>query len=324
MLRFTIIICCVLVLLGVAAPPTLQPLPEISCAGFSAFEYASGLSAPDGLAISPIDGNLYVAEETAGRVTKIDANGNKSTVLDQLDHPEGITFDGNGTLYAVEDIDNGRVRAVAVDGTRTTWASDLAYPEGIVWSGGRLFVTESNIETLDLSNPITELAKLRSWIAEISAPNVIARTEYPYVSFSGITSGNGDTLYVANEIAGFSYNGLSDTRGVFRGARINQDVFAKGVSTPEGLRFSPNGFPLYVAEESLGRISEVIDLGKTSTVCSGFESIEDLVFDTQGRMFVSEDGRGRIVMLLPAGSPTPTPQPDRKFTWIPLARKATN
>ena len=66
-----------------------DPLPRIQCPpGYTARVYAEGLSSPDGLAISPA-GILHVAEERAGRVSRIDAAGNVTPVLDRAEQPRG-------------------------------------------------------------------------------------------------------------------------------------------------------------------------------------------------------------------------------------------
>jgi hypothetical protein len=57
-----------------------DPIPRIQCPpGYTATLYAQGLSSPDGLAFSP-SGVLHVAEETAGRGSRIGPGGGITTV----------------------------------------------------------------------------------------------------------------------------------------------------------------------------------------------------------------------------------------------------
>jgi sugar lactone lactonase YvrE len=124
-----------------------EPVPRIQCpAGYTATIYAEGLSAPDGLALSP-SGVLHVAEETAGRVSRIDSNGSVTPIITGLTNPEGIAFDNTGNLYVVEDVQGGRLVKRATDGITTTLATDLDAPEGVIWtSDGTIYVTESNVQ----------------------------------------------------------------------------------------------------------------------------------------------------------------------------------
>jgi hypothetical protein len=76
----------------------------------------------------------------------------------------------------------------------------------------------------------------------------------------------------------------------------------EGLTAPEGLSFSPGGgFPLYVAEEDLGtgqgRISRVEADGQHAPFCTGFLSIEDVVLDGDGTLYVSEDGSGTVIVV---------------------------
>jgi glucose/arabinose dehydrogenase len=130
-----------------------DPVPRIQCpAGYTARVYAEGLSSPDGLAFSPA-GILYVAEETAGRVSRVEAYGSVTPVISGLANPEGIAFDSAGNLYVVEDVSGGRVVKMTTGGVTTTLATDLDAPEGVAWaSDGTVYVTESNVQFTD--NPL--------------------------------------------------------------------------------------------------------------------------------------------------------------------------
>jgi len=104
------------------------PIPRIQCPpGYTAILYAQGASSPDGLAFSP-SGVLHVAEETAGRVSRIEPGGSITTVVSGLDRPEGIAFDTDGNLYVVEDIQNGRLVQVTPGGSTTALATGLDAP----------------------------------------------------------------------------------------------------------------------------------------------------------------------------------------------------
>jgi len=309
--------------LAVSAFGVGDPIPRIQCQpGYTATLYAQGLASPDGLAFDP-SGVLYVAEEEAGRVSRIEPGGSITTVISGLASPEGIAFDTIGNLYVVEDTQAGRVVKRAFDGVTTTLATNLDAPEGIVWaSDGTLYITESNAQFT--SNP----TDLRARIAAISSSGAVTRiitntptiigTNVTFWSYSGLTIGTDGLLYVANETSGTELTRtvivipgvltvtftLSTTDSIFAvnpatGART---LFASGLVAPEGLRFATSGgFPLYVAEEDIGggasRLSRAETDGSHTPFCTGFYTIEDVVLDGSGRLYVSEDGSGWIIVI---------------------------
>jgi glucose/arabinose dehydrogenase len=88
---------------------------------------------------------------------------------------------------------------------------------------------------------------------------------------------------------------------------MTRTLFTSNLVAPEGARFAANGeFPLYVAEEDIGggvgRLSRVEADGSHMPFCTGFYSIEDVVQDENGRLYVSEDGSG-LVIVIEADSP---------------------
>jgi sugar lactone lactonase YvrE len=304
-------------------PAPGDPLPRIQCPpGYTAKVYASNLTSPDGLAISPA-GILHVAEEGAGRVSQIDATGSVTPVLSGLQDPEGITFDPQtGALYVVEDVEDGRLIERAADGTITTLASGLEAPEGVTWaSDGTLYLTEANIQ-------YASLVDLRTRVAAFSPPATLTRviTDTPEVSgtlvhawsYAGITGGLDGRLYVTNELSGLEITRtvvlipgiltttvtLTTTDSVFAvdpeaGTR---ELLASGLTTPEGLHFAPGGgFPLYVTEEDTGsgagRISAIESDGRHAPLCTGFMTVEDVIVDADGTLYVSEDGSGMVIAI---------------------------
>ena len=308
-----------------------DPLPRIQCGtGYSATIYAQGLSAPDGLAFGP-DGLLYVAEETSGEVSQIDATGAVTAVITGLSNPEGIAFDGSGNLYVVEDIDNGRIVKRATNGAISTLTTGLDAPEGIVWnsSDNQLYVTESNLEYAVSTSSITP-TDYRTHVTKVSLAGVATRIltktavftpgsplKVTFWSYAGIAVGPDGNLYFANELSGqttdgtyFGVNYQADsTDSVFTATTASiptaPTAFANNqLIAPEGLRFSGSGsFPLYVAEEDIGggagRLSKVQSNGSHSPFCTGFFSIEDVALDANGRIYVSEDesGNGKVILI---------------------------
>lgn len=318
------------------APAVGDPLPRIQCTyGYTASLYAQGLSSPDGLAFSPA-GLLYVAEEGAGRVSRVGPGGSVTPAISGLTNPEGIAFDDAGVLYVVEDTQAGRLIRVPPSGAATILAAGFDAPEGIVWTaGGTMHVTESNLQFV--VNPLD--LPLETGITAVSPSGVVTRVltntltfdgaRPLFWSYAGLVLGPDGLLYASNDISGLAVTRtvtagnvtytltLSTTDSIFAvdPAAGTRTLFASGLVSPEGLHFSANGdFPLYVAEEDVGdgqgRLSRVERDGSHYTLCTGFLAIEDVVMDVEGRLYVSEDGSGSIILLRPGHR-----------LWLPVAAR---
>ncbi len=216
-----------------AAPPAVgEPIPTISCTnGMTAVVYADNLSSPDGLAFDSA-GNLFVAEETAGRITQINSDGSKSVIMTGLSFPEGIAFDNDDTLYVVEDIDLvGTLKKRTSAGIETVIDNTLSFPEGVaIGVDGKIYVTASDAEKINPNdlNPSNatdfhtylyayESAEPhnRTTLLDLEPPFIIdlqnstASLDQP--SFSGITIGPDGMLYVASESSGIEVMTSYDT-----------------------------------------------------------------------------------------------------------------
>ena len=314
-----------------------EPASHLRCEpGYSATYYARGLRGPDGLAFGPSgapqDGALYVAEERAGRVSRIEPDGRITPILGGLRNPEGIAFDDAGNLYITEDARDGRLIRRSPDGEVVTLADGLAAPEDVVVVPGQgegaaptVYVIESNVQYV--RNPFD----LQTGIAAVTSPGSITRViahtptahwnasgaTVAFWSYSGLAWGPDGRLYVTNELSGIKVTRqvtlfsnvftfrvtlwTDDSVFAIDPARGKRTLVASGLFSPEGLSFSADGdFPLYVAEENIGsggRISRVERNGRQTTVCSGFRSLEDVVVDADGHLYASEDDAGNIIRI---------------------------
>lgn len=269
--------------------------------GYAATVLCAGIPGADGLALSST-GELYAAAETEGAVYRIDLSGTAEVVARDLDHPEGVAVDTmSGTVYVTEDIENGRLMALHSDGDVTVSGDSLHYPEGVAVTGeGSIYVTESSAETGRLPPFLTGVRRLGE-----NGSSRVYSSLYLW-SFSDLLADSAGMLYVCNETSGIFFV----TGSVIRvdPSTGEGEVFATGLSSCEGICSTPGSFfPLYVAEEDLGegrgRISAVHRDGSVSVVAEGFYNIEDVAVDGSGRIFVSEDTTGMIIMILPPRGP---------------------
>jgi sugar lactone lactonase YvrE len=116
-----------------------------------------GLEGPVGLVAGP-KGEVYVAEAFAGRISKVDGNGEKTVVAKDLKMPEGMALAGDGKLIVAEvgakrivqvDPENGNVTEIAGNlpiGLPAAVPGGLPVPTGVgVGASGTIYFS-SNIE----------------------------------------------------------------------------------------------------------------------------------------------------------------------------------
>lgn len=99
----------------------------------------SGFSSPVGMGFDAA-GNLYVAEWAAGRVARIDPQGNRSVFADGLSGPSGLAVGSDGSVY-VASYSRDEIYRFAADGSRSVHVTGLATPAGIGFDrAGRLII----------------------------------------------------------------------------------------------------------------------------------------------------------------------------------------
>ncbi len=325
----------------------LQAVEHVSePADFPAFKlsvYASGLTQPDGLAFHPVSGELYVSEETAGRVSVI-RQGHAVPVIEgkfQLgdtvpaewldeDHPsehwlnntlaspEGIAFGPDNSLYVVEDSTRGRVLKFTPDATgRYPAASVLPLPrlgEPYAWESlcfsrnGSLFLAGSSYEVnrgWGYSCVLACDATQQWWMVDYG----------PLASFSAVTLMEEDQIMVAGDesVGSLTWWDLK------RQQEIQTQTHSLG--TIEGICPLPDG-SLAVAIEASGQGGRVVRIdpvtGRQTILAEGLGTLESVVCEkSSGRLFITEDSTGRILCLTPA---SPIPE-DR--TGLQLARRSS-
>jgi DNA-binding beta-propeller fold protein YncE len=176
----------------------------------------------------------------------------------------------------------------------------LDAPEGVVWRAAddTLYITESTAQFTSFppDPPQTHVTA----IASLGGPATRLHTD-TWSSYAGITLGPDGLLYVTNEASGLIGNASVLTVDPASGTASS---FVSDLVSPEGLRFRGEGFPLYVVEEDVGdgggRVSRIDAGGNHAPFCTGFQTIEDVVVDRDGRIYVSEDGSGSIIRIEPA------------------------
>lgn len=288
--------------------------------------YAEGLEQPDGLAINPLSGELYVSEESAGRICVIRNGRPKPVVTDgfrvrgevpasllsaerpssfwlggQLKSPEGIAFGPDNHLYVVEDSAHGRLlRFEGGDAEgRFTNAQLVPIPElgePYAWEGicfapdGRLFLAGSSIEnstTWGYSCVLARDATQTWWMVDYG----------PLASFSAVTLAENDNVLVVGDESVGSLTWWD----IEKHAEIQ--TLTKSLGAIEGLCVLPDGSLVVAVEHASdgGRLVRVNPAtGGTTEIASGLGTIETVICDPRtGKLFVSEDSTGRILCFTP-------------------------
>ena len=188
----------------------------------ASFYYPSGITS-DG------QGNLYVTDQDNQTIRKIDSNNNVTTIAGQVGNtgsangqgtnatfsgPNGITADGQGNLYVV-DQDNSTIRKIDSNNNVTTIAGRAGYqfqgsadgqgtnasfsvPAGITADGqGNLYVVDQNnftIRKIDSNNNVTTIAGQLGISGSADGQGTNASFNYP----NSITRDGQGNLYVTD------------------------------------------------------------------------------------------------------------------------------
>ncbi len=294
----------------------MDPVKLLPAPGLKNSVLFEDLKAPDGLAIDPRNGNLYVSEEEANRIVMINAKGKRRTVLDDgemlpddagprrarqppLQAPEGLAMDFDGHLYIVEDRPGGRlIKVTCEESGKASKVEVIKLPgkwDPFAWEAvavgprGELLVGGSSAE-----------GQMKEGASLFQGALLYRDTEQAWWALSlrpasGISSvafsENGEFALYTDEISGtIGWIDLS-TRELKEGAS------PYNARSPEGLAIMPDG-RLIVAEER-GRLVLVDPRIETIRYLqSDLGSIESVVWDEPNRqVLVTADGRGAVLAL---------------------------
>ena len=205
---------------------------------------AAGFTALAGITfVSTGAGNLYVTDASAKTVTQISLTGTKTVIATALTNPTGITNDGNGNLYVIDDTTVKKV--VISGGAKTTVATGLTAPTGITLNGTYLYVTDSGV-----------VKRI------VIATGVTTTFSSGYTAPTGITYDGNGSIYVTS----------TGTLTKLEISTTYKNTFTSGLVSPVGVVYNA-GSNVYVTDS--GTIKSV--------AFAGTPSVRNVAFDNYAR-----------------------------------------
>ena len=245
----------------------------------------TGLSFPEGPVWMP-DGSVILTEMFGHRLSRVAADGTKSTVAEIDGLPNGLALGPDGALYLCNN--GGAFTPMTV--------GELTYPgefDPARYIGGR-------IQRVDIATgKVTDLYTHCGDIA-LRAPNDIVFDDAGGFWFTD---------------HGIRHGRTADRTGIYYaradGSFIEEVVFP--VDAPNGIGLSPSGDRVYWAETHTGRVYQraVISPGKVAPIspevpymlCGlpGYQLFDSLAVDGEGNICVATLVNGGITVISPQG-----------------------
>lgn len=266
--------CCLLPVTSRAGEP--QP-----AAGWRLIVHATELPAVDNIVLAP-DGSLYVTLERRaphGRLVRVH-QGKSEVLLDGLDRADGLFLNGD-TLYITEEVPNGRLIEYRIASDKHRELARVDMGEGIdVLPDGALVVSEDKpggrVLRLDRNGELTVLA------ADLRRPEGLC------VDADGV-------IYVAET-----------GRGRVLALRPDgtQREWVSGLNEPDQIECAPDG-ALWISEDQpAGRLLRYL-AGDLQIIASQLHEPQGIALAPDGSVYLAEQGRGRILKLIPKGKDAP-------------------
>ncbi|PDV90153.1 hypothetical protein CO652_01745 [Rhizobium sp. H4] len=252
-------------------PPSLAMITPAAAQSTNRAERLwTGFSSVVGMAFDK-SGNLYAAEWSADRISRVESDGKRTTFAGDLSGPSGLAIDAEGNIY-VASYSRDEIYRFTPDGSRETWLTGLSTPAGLGFDrAGRLLV--ANRRTNEIL--AFDAAKTRS------------------VAVSGLRTPVGaihrpDNGFVVSNISG----GVTIVRG--DGRRIET---GEALRTPgPGIAQTASG-RVFVVDYGGTGIHEVFDDGRTSLFVDGLSSPVGLTVSPSGGFFSADWGNGAVYRI---------------------------
>ena len=244
----------------------------------------SGFTAPLGFAVDAA-GNVFVADNGAGKVDKVTPGGTQTTLTSSIGNPYGVAVDGAGNLYVADS--STTVYKVTPGGTKSTVNSTFDSPYGIALDGqGNFYVSDHS------AGKVYEVT-----------PGGTKTTVYSGLSLpEGVAVDASGNVYVAN-------NGAGEVYKMTPGG--TQSTVVSGLTSPDGVSVDGAG-TVYISDDSEHAVYQVPSGGSKATVSTETSGGFGLAIDGSGNLYTSGQTSGPVIELNratppPVNFPTVTP-----------------
>lgn len=255
----------------------------------------SGLGYPEGLVCMP-DGSVLLVELSAGTLSRISPEGQRSVVATMGGSPNGAAIGPDGKVYVCNSggFSFLYVSAAGISLTPTPGAIAVTADAAPTYTGG-------SIQRVDLASGTVETI---------------------YTEFVGLTNDGTHPLRAPDDLVfddhgGFWLTDWGHTRGRSRdvtgvcyaradGSQVREVLYP--LNAPNGIALSPDGTRLYVAETYTRRVLswDLTGPGEIARTGPSADSSRLLTADIPGQgildsMKVDEEGNVYVVTMLPQG-----------------------
>ncbi len=208
--------------------------------------FASGFDGASGAAFDA-EGNFYQAEPRGNKVTRINQDGSREIVADNLNIPVGVQLDNNSNIY-VCNCGTNEILKFDVSGTRSVFASDpdlMACPNGLtIDDAGNLYAVmfgAGNVVKISAAGEPELLAQLPTLSG---GPNPIGLGHITWYDGQLYITGIGTGVIFQMADDG---SNLQTIAGIpFAFSNLDGDSGTATFSKPNGIAISDDGKRLFV------------------------------------------------------------------------------
>lgn len=270
-IRRTVIVASAMVLGMASFAPMAASPPVVPTLLEAPTKLWDGFSSPVGMAFDAT-GNLYVAEWGAGRVSRIDPQGRRSTFAEGLSGPSGLAIGPDGTIY-VASYSRDEVYRFTAKGVRSVYMTGLDTPAGLGFDrAGRLLIanrrTNQILAVLAKGQLKPVIEGLQTPVGAVQTPDggyVISNIEggVTIIRLDGTrieagkdfrTPGPGVAITKGGRVFVVDYGGTT-VREILPNGESRS--VADGLKSPVGLTVSPDGASLLTATWGDGSIYRI-------------------------------------------------------------------
>ena len=221
---------------------------------------------------------LYVANDGAGTVSKVAANGAVTTIGSGFNGPEGLAFDAQGNLY-VANYGGNSVSKVTTSGVVTSYASGFNGPQGLALDGfGNLYVANYKGNT----------------VSKVTTNGVVSTLAGGFNGPGGLVFDSAGNLYVSS-----LYSGIVSK--ITPGGVVT--TWFGPLATSGGLALDPAG-NLYISSVANNQVWKVATNGAATLLASGISAPGELALDGSGNLYVTSISGGTVSQVTTNGTVT--------------------